>query len=425
MATENHAVRTYTYYQDVVEDVASANRISQYWPAMTMPSSEQIVALFQRLRQYVGWNEGDEERLRNAWPLVQPAIDSVVDDFYQAIRREPAVAKVITGGEAQIARLKGTLAAWIRELFLGPHDENYVVRRWKVGWRHVEIGLEQVYASAALCRLRIGLTAAVSQRWGEGAVDLSATLTALHRALDLDLALIENAYHTEFARRQQQMERLATLGQVAGGIAHELRNPLNVIETSVYYLTHAPDAPLQKRNEHLHRIARQVSRAEEVIAALSDFARLPQPERRPMVLSDCLKEVLTELALPTSIQVRVDIPPTLPVVHADRRQLSIVFRNILVNARDAVGPSGEIRVTASVEKNQVIVNISDNGCGIPWDVLPRVMEPLFTTKARGLGLGLAISRAILERHGARIGIASQPGWGTTVCISLPLSGTHP
>ena len=95
--------------------------------------------------------------------------------------------------------------------------------------------------------------------------------------LDLDLALIEDAYQTEYQRRQQAAERLATIGQVAGGVAHELRNPLNVIKTSVYYLRNAKAPSPDKQQSHLERIDRQVSVADGVIMALNSFARLPLP----------------------------------------------------------------------------------------------------------------------------------------------------
>src|SRR5476651_1845757 len=101
--------------------------------------------------------------------------------------------KVITGGQQQIARLKGTLVKWLQELLAGPYESDYVVRRWKVGWRHVEIGLDQVYANVALSRLRKGLLAALEESWTGAAAELLAIRTSLNTLIDLDLAIIEEA----------------------------------------------------------------------------------------------------------------------------------------------------------------------------------------------------------------------------------------
>src|SRR5260221_9501435 len=113
-------------------------------------------ALFRRdqeLQAYVGWTADDARRVQAVGPLLEPSFQHLIDDFYAEIEKHPEARKVITGGAAQIERLKGTLVAWIRELFSGQYDAAYVVRRWRVGRRHVEIGLDQVYTNVALSRL--------------------------------------------------------------------------------------------------------------------------------------------------------------------------------------------------------------------------------------------------------------------------------
>src|SRR5581483_11002967 len=110
------------------------------------------------------------------------------------IERHPDARKVITGGRAQIERLKGTLIQWLRELLGGRYDRAYVGRRWRVGWRHVEIGLDQVYTNVALSRLRTGLMRRLHDSWTGEVQELQAVVRSLNKLLDLDLAIIEDAY---------------------------------------------------------------------------------------------------------------------------------------------------------------------------------------------------------------------------------------
>ena len=171
---------------------------------------------YQELQKYVNWKEEDAALVHAAAPLVDSEFAGLVDDFYAEIKKHPDALKVITGGQEQIDRLKGTLTHWLKELFSGRYDSDYVARRWRVGWRHVEIGLDQVYTNVALSRLRFGLVKAVQEHWRADSQTLKDTIRALNKLLDLDLAIIEDAYQTEFFERQKRHERLAIMGQLAG-----------------------------------------------------------------------------------------------------------------------------------------------------------------------------------------------------------------
>ncbi|MFQ3649969.1 MAG: protoglobin domain-containing protein, partial [Gemmataceae bacterium] len=253
---------------------------------------EQIFDRYHSIQNYIGWTDQIPQRIVAIAPLLRPLIPDLVDDFYHEIQRHPAASKVITGGDEQIMRLRVTLRHWLEQLLSGQYDRDYVLRRWRVGLRHVEIGLDQVFTNAALSRLRSGLARGLAQRWMGEPAELWEHLAALHQVLDLDLAIIEDAYQSEYAARLQRTERLATLGQIAGGIAHELRNPLNVIKTSIYFLLHAKNITPEKRLEHLQRIERQVTLSDEVITALTNFARMPLPELTPFDVVACLREIL-------------------------------------------------------------------------------------------------------------------------------------
>src|SRR5262245_30944168 len=217
---------------------------------------------YQELQRYVGWTDEDAARVRQLGPLMEPFLPPLIQDFYDEIEKHPDARKVITGGAEQVRRLKGTLLGWIHELFSGCYDREYVARRWRVGWRHVEIGLDQVYTNVALSRLRRGLMRVLDEHWDGDPREMLAARESLNVLLDLDLAIIEDAYQTEHTARRQRDERLAAIGQVAGGIAHELRNPLNVVKTSVYFLLNARNATPAKTAEHLQRIERHVALAD-------------------------------------------------------------------------------------------------------------------------------------------------------------------
>jgi signal transduction histidine kinase len=379
---------------------------------------DEIYRRYQELQQYVGWTEDDARRVQSAAALLARCLPALVDDFYAEIDRHPEARKVITGGQAQVERLKGTLLQWLRELLSGKYDKDYVARRWRVGWRHVEIGLDQVYTNAALSRLRRGLLRGLAEAWQGNGVELLAVRGSLNMLLDLDLAIIEDAYQAEYMARLQRTERLAAIGQVAGGVAHELRNPLNVVKTSVYYLLNARNPTPEKRMEHLQRIERHVLVADGVITALSSFAKMPVPNMAPFAVEPFVRDAL-ELNPPAdNIQVNVDCQGNVPAALGDPGQVRIVLGNLIRNAHEAMPQGGKLTIAARSEGENVEIEVRDTGVGIPPDSLARIMEPLYSTKARGLGLGLAIARAILEKNRGSLRVASEPGQGSTFTVRL-------
>ena len=390
-------------------------------------NADDLFRRYQELQQYVGWTDQDAVRVQSVAALLEGRFTPLIDDFYAEIERHPEARKVITGGAAQIERLKGTLRAWLRELMFGPYDRDYVARRWRVGWRHVEIGLDQVFTNVALSRLRKGLIHALEEFWQGDPHAALAIRRSLNTLLDLDLAIIEDAYQTEYLARQQRSERLAAIGQVAGGIAHELRNPLNVVKTSIYYLMNARNATPAKTAEHLQRIERHVVVADGVITALSNFAKLPLPNLQPFALDQCLREVLELNPVPENIDVMIEAPASLPPALGDKDQIRIVFGNLVRNGREAMPQGGRLTMNARHVGEHTEIEVTDTGVGIPQENLARITEPLFSTKARGLGLGLAIVRAILDKNRGSLSVTSTVGRGTAFTVRLlaaPGQGSH-
>jgi signal transduction histidine kinase len=384
---------------------------------------DQRYARFQQLQRYVGWRADDGERLRQLAPYVESHFNELAADFYSEIERHEATRKVMVGGQQQVERLQATLKLWLRDLFSGIYDEAYVTRRWRVGLRHVEIGLDQQFANAALARIRAALTERIAANWRRATGELIASLVSLHRLLDLDLAIIEDAYRYEYVLAQKRTERLVAIGQMASGIAHELRNPLNVIQTSVFYLRNARRATPEKQLEHLDRIQRQVGIADTVIGALSDFAKLPLPNVGPVEVRKLVEDTLANHSPGERISVTVAGLDETPPLRGDARQIGIVLSNLVRNAADAMSEGGRLSIVAeSYDEGGtrwVRLTVADTGPGIPAEQIYRIFEPFFSTKVRGIGLGLAICRAIVDNHGGKLRVASEPGSGSRFSLSVP------
>jgi signal transduction histidine kinase len=377
------------------------------------------VSLYRSLQAYLDWDDLDARRVRAAGEIVASCFPDLIQDFYERIDEHPEARKVLTGGAAQRERLKLSLQRWIVDLFCGRYDEDYVARRWQVGLRHAEIGLDLVYSTVAMGRIREGLLARLHQVWTGGPAELEASTRALNKLLDLELAIIGDAYQRENLARQQRIERLATLGQIAGGVAHEMRNPLNVIKTSIYYLRQAPAASVEKQEEHFRRIERNIQLADGVVSTLYNFARLPFPKTLPFSVEAAIRETLAQAPAPAAIEVTTSGLEDLPEAVADESQVRIVFLNLIRNACEAMPDGGCLAITGRLHGEVLELSFRDRGPGMPGEQLKQIMEPFFTTKPSGLGLGLAISRSILEKNRAQLHVESEPGQGSTFTVSLP------
>ncbi len=217
-----------------------------------------------------------------------------------------------------------------------------------------------------------------------------------------------------------RQERLAVLGQIAGGISHELRSPLGAIKNALYLLKLAQPSPDPEMTEILQILEKQVANSEHVITSLMDFARPQPPHHRPTDVRDILDLALAQSALPENIVVRREFAETLPELQADPDQLQIVFGNLIRNAAQAMPEGGQLTIAAHAAEQEIEISFGDTGVGIAPELLDKIFQPMFTTKARGLGLGLALCKLLVEGHGGRIHVTSQIGKGTTFTIVLPM-----
>ena len=170
---------------------------------------------FESLKRYVGFTEASSAALRELHPLVQPSFVPIVDDFYAAIEAHPSASAAITGGTAQIERLKQTLVRWLDSMLLGPHDEAYYQARARIGRVHVRIDLPQGFMFTAMNRIRVLLLDVVRDQLIDNPAALQRASTALHQILDLELAIMLETYREDLVVKSRGAERLATIGQFA------------------------------------------------------------------------------------------------------------------------------------------------------------------------------------------------------------------
>jgi len=214
-------------------------------------------------------------------------------------------------------------------------------------------------------------------------------------------------------------EKLTVLGQLAGGVGHELRNPLGVISNAVYFLkTILPDADATAK-EYLDFIATEVGNAEKIVTDLLSFPNIKPALKEEAQIMNLVRDVLERYAPPQNIQIAINIPSDLPPVCVDPHQISQVLVNLFLNAYQAMPDGGTLTIDAALEKNRALIAIRDTGCGIPAQNLKKIFEPLFTTKVRGIGLGLSLSRNLVEINGGTIKVESEEGKGSVFTLSFP------
>jgi len=221
-------------------------------------------------------------------------------------------------------------------------------------------------------------------------------------------------------------ERLAMIGQLAAGVAHEINNPLGSIIIFSHILLEEPEINgLARKN--LEKIVKESTRCKGIVKGLLDFARQTEPKMKPADIDSVLQSTLSlveKQALFQNIKITTRITPGLPKVEIDTTQIQQVFMNIIINAADAMDGQGELIMSTKLSGDNRFVEIrfTDTGCGITHENLKRIFEPFFTTKevGHGTGLGLAISYGLIEKHKGSIDVRSVFGKGTTFIIKLPI-----
>ena len=234
------------------------------------------------------------------------------------------------------------------------------------------------------------------------------------------------AVNDELKRTQEDLvkkEKLAVLGLLAGGVSHELRNPLGAIKNAIYFLNMALEAPEPDIKETLEILDKEVATSDRIISSLLDFARPKPPTFQKVEVNDTLREALSRVIVPENIEVVYQLDETLPLVQADPFQLTQVFDNIILNAIQAMPEGGQLTIISKVSNTKwLTVSVRDTGVGISEKDQSKLFEPLFTTKAKGIGLGLVITKTLVEAHSGTIEVQSELNKGSIFTVKLPISG---
>ncbi len=220
-------------------------------------------------------------------------------------------------------------------------------------------------------------------------------------------------------------EKLAAIGQLAGGVGHELRNPLGAIKNAVYYIKgKVAKSELAHQEprviEFLGIVDDEINASNKIINDLLSFSRVGKPAVSPARIETVINDAISHATIAENITLSKNVAVGLPEIQIDTDQIRQVLVNIITNATQAMPDGGRLAIAARQQDSFLEVEIADTGIGIPQEIIGKIFDPLYTTKAKGIGLGLAVCKSIVDRHQGQINVTSKVGEGTTFTVKLPL-----
>ena len=221
-----------------------------------------------------------------------------------------------------------------------------------------------------------------------------------------------------------QTEKMISIGRLASGVAHEINNPLGGITLCFKNLTES-DMDNKTKYELIFAINDGLQKIKTIVDQLLDFSRMTVTEKTSVDINSFIDRLLVLFNYPASnknINLIKELAPDVPKILMDENKMSQVFMNIMINALQAMDNGGSLTIRTRMDDGYCAVSIADTGAGIPPDVMPHIFDPFFTTKGvgEGTGLGLSVSKAIIEQHGGVIEVDSEIGAGSTFLIKLPV-----
>ncbi|MGB3051882.1 MAG: protoglobin domain-containing protein [Polyangiales bacterium] len=386
-------------------------------------------SLLPALRDYVRFDAESARCLQAMRARLEPYHERIVERFYEAILEDPG-ARVVLKGEAQVQRLRSSLAQWLEGLFTGPYDAAYYEKRAQIGRVHVKVGLEQRYMLGAMNTIRNGLHHAVSDSAPDG-LGVFEDHRVIDQICDIELAIMLETYREDYVlKKTAETESLAVMGRLTAGLAHEIRNPLNAAKLQLEVLrrtaSRVEDESTRRKIERRTNVVQDELRRLSLL--LDDFLNLARAQRMEPVRCNAgtlLAEVL-ELRRPEiesqGIEFIEDLNSESCVLLAERDRLKQVVNNLITNAVEAVAscrqPSIQI-ASRLLSDDRWEVAVIDNGSGVRSEVVGRAFESFVTTKEAGTGLGLAIVKRIVDLHGGAAKLTSLPDGGTCASFWIP------
>jgi len=403
---------------------------------------------FEEMKRYVGFSQGDARLLEAVGDRMDPYLAEMSERFYDQITEHPEAGKVFTGGQEQIDRLKRTLQVWAKRLFRGPFDEEYAAERYKIGVRHVLIGLPQRYMISAMGVVRTFLLENLGKAGFSDDAQLQSTRLALDKILNIDLNMMCESYFQESIRYLRELNRrleranleLAELSHVKteflATTSHELRTPLNSILGFTRLIL---DGLCDSRDEEKELLRDVYSSAEHLLSIVNDLLDVAKIEagklrlaREPVDLKTVIQEAKAVVSLQSAAKHLTLVDETeasaLPSVMADPARAKQVLINVLSNSIKFTDKGWiTLRGRAFPDRGFVELEVQDTGIGIAAAKQAHLFEKFqqldssFTRQQGGSGLGLSICRSLVEMMGGRIRVWSAGiGCGTTVTFSLPV-----
>ena len=385
--------------------------------------------------RYVGMTDADIGTLRAMRTLVEQHADVFVTRFYAHLQAFEGTRKFLTDPRV-VERLLNAQRTYMLSLFDAKFDMQYYEHRRAIGKTHFCIGLDFKWYIGAYVLYLEHLIPLALQLYPNDPAKAAQTQNAMHKAMLLDMSIVLEAYHEgdkeALAASKVQVihqEKLAAVGLLASGLAHEIGNPLASIQAVCDNQMRRNMKSSPAVVEKFKRIRDQVERIAGVVHKLVDFSR-PAGAFGAISINDTVAMALSMAKLSRSgktIQIKTELNDHLPAVRGSSEELSQVFLNLMVNAIDAVHDNdGVVTVTTHNSNGTVKIDIADNGCGISSENKGQLFTPFFTTKdvGQGTGLGLHVSEGIVKRHGGSIRFNSNPGRGSVFTVELPAAAAN-
>jgi signal transduction histidine kinase len=279
--------------------------------------------------------------------------------------------------------------------------------------------------------------ARVVTRYGEGQSDIKFETTTSDELGDLGVAFNRmvddiNSCQSELVGAQQDLirsERLAALGTVISTVSHEIRNPLGTIRTALYSIRKRLEGQNTGINKTLDRAERSVNRCDRIIEELLEYSRNSKLVKNRTIIDEWIKKVIKDHKIDPSVNLMLEADSGTTTM-LDQVCFEGCLLNLINNAcqsmleREEEGARRDLIVATSRQDDEIVIKISDTGPGIKAENIDKIFEPMFSTRAFGVGLGLPIVKKVIEKHRGRVEIDSQPGEGTVVTLWLPIDKTE-